>query len=187
MTMVRAIFVDRDGTINEEVDFLRHPDDVAIISGAAKAIAKLNEKNIPVIVVSNQSGIGKGIFGWEEYASVEKKIGDLLAEEGARIDDSFVCPYHEDGAGEYKCPDHTDRKPNPGMLLRAAAKHNIDLNQSWMIGDKKIDLLAGRNAGCRVALVRTGYGNTVDPRLADIVADDLAQAIEMIIDQISFG
>ena len=176
-----GIFIDRDGTLNEEVDFLCHPDDVVLIGGAARAIAMLNAKNIPVIIVTNQSGIGRGLFGWEEYGTVAKKIDELLALEGAHIDDSFVCPFHEDGRGEYRRSNHPDRKPGPGMLVNAAKKHKIDLKQSWMIGDKEIDMEAGRNAGCRVALVRTGYGNAVDPKIADIVADDLGQAIEAIL------
>jgi len=180
-----GIFIDRDGTLNEEVDFLCRPSDVVLIGGAAKAIAMLNARNIPVIIVTNQSGIGRGLYGWDEYGAVSKKIDELLALEGARIDDSFACPFHEDGRGDYRQPNHPDRKPRPGMLLKAAEKHKIDLYQSWMIGDKEIDMEAGRNAGCRVALVRTGYGNAVDPKIADIVSDDLGQAIEAILEIIA--
>jgi D-glycero-D-manno-heptose 1,7-bisphosphate phosphatase len=177
-----GIFIDRDGTLNEEVDFLCRPSDVVLIRGAAKAIAALNAKNIPVIIVTNQSGIGRGLYGWDEYGAVSKKIDELLSLEGAHIDDSFACPFHEEGLGEYRQPKHPDRKPEPGMLIKAAKKHQIDLKQSWMIGDKKIDIEAGRNAGCRAALVRTGYGNAVDPKIADIVADDLGQAIKAIME-----
>jgi len=176
-----GIFIDRDGTLNEEVDFLCRPDDVVLIGGAARAIAVLNAKSIPVIIVTNQSGIGRGLYGWEEYGAVAKKIDDLLALEGAHIDDSFACPFHEDGVGEYRQANHPDRKPMPGMLVRAAQKHKIDLARSWMIGDKEIDMEAGRRAGCRVALVRTGYGCAVNPKLADIVADNLGLAIEAIL------
>jgi D-glycero-D-manno-heptose 1,7-bisphosphate phosphatase len=176
-----AIFLDRDGTLNLEVDYLRRQEDVAITPGAAKAIAGLNAKNIPVIVITNQSGIGKGIFGWDEYQSVTKKIEELLALDGARIDDIYVCPFHKNAGGDYRHKDHPDRKPNPGMILKAAEKHHIDTNRSWMIGDKETDLEAGRNAGCRTALVLTGYGNTVNPELADITADDIGQAIEQIL------
>jgi len=176
-----GVFIDRDGTLNEEVDFLCRPSDVVLTKGAAKAIAKLNAKKIPVIIATNQSGIGRGLFGWEEYGAVAKRIDELLAMEGAHIDDSFACPFHEDGLGEYRLPDHPDRKPGPGMLLSAAKKHSIDLKRSWMIGDKESDMEAGRNAGCQVALVRTGYGGSVDPTIADIVSDDLGQAIEAIL------
>jgi D-glycero-D-manno-heptose 1,7-bisphosphate phosphatase len=167
--------------LNVEADYLRRPEDVAILPGAAAAIARLNKKNIPVIVVTNQSGIGRGLFGWAEYSAVMGKIGELLASEGAHIDDTYVCPFHEKAVGEYRHPSHPDRKPSPGMLLSAAEKHQIDLKRSWMIGDKEIDLEAGRNAGCRTALVRTGYGSQASPLLADIVADNLEQAIEQIL------
>jgi D-glycero-D-manno-heptose 1,7-bisphosphate phosphatase len=176
-----AIFLDRDGTLNLEVDYLRCPEDVSIIPGAAKAIARLNAMKIPVIVITNQSGIGRGVFGWKEYQSVAKKIEELLANDGAHIDDVYVCPFHENAENEYRHKDHPDRKPNPGMLFKAAEKHHIDTKRSWMIGDKEIDLEAGRSAGCRTALVLTGYGNTANPELADIVANNIEQAIEQIL------
>jgi len=176
-----AIFLDRDGTLNLEVDYLRRAEDVVLIPGAAKAIARLNEKNIPVVLITNQSGIGRGLFGWQDYQSVMKKIEDLLAHVGAHLDDAYVCPFHEDANGEYCHVNHPDRKPNPGMILKAAEKHCIDLGRSWMIGDKEIDMEAGRKAGCRTALVLTGYGKNVNPGLADIVADDLGQSIERIL------
>jgi D-glycero-D-manno-heptose 1,7-bisphosphate phosphatase len=167
--------------LNVEADYLRRPEDVVILPGAASAIARLNAKNIPVIVITNQSGIGRGLFGWAEYNAVMDKIGELLAGEGAHTDDTYVCPFHEGAVGEYHHANHPDRKPNPGMLLKAAEKHQIDLKRSWMIGDKEIDLEAGRNAGCHTALVRTGYGNSVNHELADLVADNLGQAIELIL------
>ena len=176
-----AIFLDRDGTLNLEVDYLRRPEDVSLIPGAPEAVARLNARNIPVIVVSNQSGIGRGLFGWEDYWSVMKKIDELLADAGARIDDAYACPFFENGQGDYRYDNHPDRKPNPGMILSASKKHHIDLERSWMIGDKESDLKAGRNAGCRTALVLTGYGKDVNPELANVVADDLGQAVEKII------
>ena len=176
-----AVFLDRDGTLNLEVDYLCRPDDVVLIPGAARAIARLNEKNILVILITNQSGIGRGLFSWQDYQTVMQKIEELLAHVGAHMDDSYVCPFHDDGNGEYRQTDHPDRKPNPGMIIKAAEKHHIDLTRSWMIGDKEIDLEAGRKAGCRTALVLTGYGKNVDPGLADIVADDLGQSIERIL------
>jgi D-glycero-D-manno-heptose 1,7-bisphosphate phosphatase len=179
-----AIFLDRDGTLNLEVDYLHRPEEVAIVPGAAKAIATLNAKKIPVIVITNQSGIGKGLFGWEEYRSVAKKIEELLARDGAYLDDVYVCPFHENAKNDYRCKDHPDRKPNPGMIFKAADKHRIDTKLSWMIGDKATDLEVGRNAGCRTALVLTGYGSTVNPELADIVANDMGQAIELILAQL---
>jgi len=176
-----AVFLDRDGTLNVETDYLHRPEDAVLFPGAAAAIARLNAVSVPVIVVTNQSGIGRGKYGWPEYQSVMERIGELLALEGAHLDDAYACPYFKGAVGEYRHPDHPDRKPNPGMLLKAAEKHGIDLTRSWMIGDKECDLEAGRRAGCRTALVLTGYGKGVDPKLADIVADDLAAAIDGIL------
>ncbi len=176
-----AVFLDRDGTINVEVDHLCRVEDVALLPGAAAAIARLNARAIPVVVVTNQSGIGRGRFGWNDYEQVMEHLAALLAEEGARWDAVYAAPHHPEGNGAYGHPNHPDRKPNPGMLLRAAAAHGLDLSRSWMIGDKEIDLLAGRNAGCRVALVRTGYGARMDASRADLVAADLPAAVEAIL------
>lgn len=176
-----AVFLDRDGTLNEEVDYLGHPDQLVMIPGAAEAVAKLNARGIPVVVVTNQSGIGRGKYGWQDFAAVMSRMGTLLALENARIDAVYASPHHEKGQGEYAVADHPDRKPNPGMFLKAAAEHELDLAGSWMVGDKAIDMEAGRRAGCRVALVRTGYGAEVDGTGADLVAADLAEAVDLIL------
>ena len=107
----------------------------------------------------------------------------LLARENAWIDAVYASPHHELALGEYAVADHPERKPNPGMLLRAAQEHGLDLARSWMVGDKALDLEAGRRAGCRVALVRTGYGARVDGSAADLVADNLPDAVERILSQ----
>jgi D-glycero-D-manno-heptose 1,7-bisphosphate phosphatase len=176
-----AVFIDRDGTLNEEVDYLHRPEEAILTREAGRAIAALNAREIPVVIVTNQAGIGKGKFGWEDYHAVMRRLDELLEVHGAHIDGAYVCPFHPDALEEYRHDDHPERKPNPGMLFRAAEEHEIDLAASWMIGDKDIDLEAGRNAGCRVALVRTGYGTEVDPALADFVAEDLAEAIDRIL------
>lgn len=179
--MKAAVFLDRDGTLNEEVGYLHRPQDVVLVQGAARAISRLNASGIPVIVVTNQAGIGRGKYGWEDFQAVMDRIAVLLEEERAHMDGVYAAPHHEKGLGEYAHPDHPDRKPNPGMLLRAAVEHDLDLSRSWMIGDKEIDLEAGRKAGCRVALVLTGYGKDVDPGLADLVAKDLPEAVTRIL------
>jgi D-glycero-D-manno-heptose 1,7-bisphosphate phosphatase len=112
-----------------------------------------------------------------------KRMELLLAEEHARIDAVYASPHHEQALGEYGVADHPERKPNPGMLLRAAEEHGLDLSRSWMVGDKALDLEAGRRAGCRVALVRTGYGSQVDGSAADLVANNLPEAVERILSQ----
>jgi len=176
-----ALFIDRDGTLNVEVDYLHKVEEVEIIPGAAAAVADLNRRGIPVVVITNQSGIGKGKFTWLQYGAVMGRIDDLLRAESARIDGAYVAPHHPEAKGEYRHPDHPDRKPNPGMLLRAADELGIDLSRSWMVGDKDIDLKAGRNAGCKVALVRTGYGPSVDASLADLVGASLPEVVEAIL------
>lgn len=176
-----AVFLDRDGTLNEEVDYLHRVEDVAIIPGAAQAIARLNALDIPVIVITNQSGIGRDLFGWDEYTAVMGRINELLAQEGAHLDGAYASPHHEKGQGVYRHADHPDRKPNPGMILRASEEHGIDLSRSWMIGDKESDVEAGHRAGCRSALVRTGYGSEGGPTRADLVATDLAEAVARIL------
>jgi D-glycero-D-manno-heptose 1,7-bisphosphate phosphatase len=176
-----AVFLDRDGTLNEEVDYLSDPELLVLVPGAATAVARLNAKGIPVVVVTNQSGIGRGKYTWQDFDAVMRRMDDLLALENAWIDAVYASPHHEKGEGEYAVIDHPERKPNPGMLQRAAEEHRLDLSRSWMIGDKDIDLEAGRRAGCQVALVRTGYGTEVDGALADLVAPDLPGALEQIL------
>ena len=179
--MKPAVFLDRDGTLNEEVGYLSRPEDLRLLPGAAAAVARLNARGIPVVIVTNQSGIGRGYYGWQEFEAVMGRMRELLAREGARVDAVYAAPHHERGEGGYAVADHPDRKPNPGMLQRAAEEHQLDLARSWMIGDKAIDVEAGRRAGCRACLVRTGYGSAEDAGGADLVAGDLAGAVERIL------
>lgn len=179
--MKPAVFLDRDGTLNEEVGYLAHPADLRLIEGAAGAVAKLNAKGIPVVVVTNQSGIGRGYYGWDEFQAVMDRLNELLALEGAHVDAVYAAPHHELGQGEFAQADHPDRKPNPGMLQRAASEHRLDLTRSWMVGDKAIDVEAGRRAGCRTCLVRTGYGSGELEAGADLVTSDLADAVQRIL------
>ena len=182
MPLRPAVFIDRDGTLNEEIGYLCRPEDVVLIPGAREAVARLNAAGIPVVVVTNQAGIGQGKYGWDDYRAVMARIDGLLAEGGARIDAAYAAAHHPRGIGEYRHPDHPDRKPNPGMLLQAAREHGLDLARSWMVGDKTLDLQAGRNAGCRAALVLTGYGREMDRGRADLVAEDLGEAVAGILE-----
>ncbi|HTL97618.1 MAG TPA: HAD-IIIA family hydrolase [Holophagaceae bacterium] len=179
--MKPAVFLDRDGTLNEEVGYLSRPEDLRLLPGAAAAVARLNARGIPVIVVTNQSGIGRGYYGWQDFEAVMGRMGELLEQENARFDAVYAAPHHEQGEGGYAVADHPDRKPNPGMLQRAAEEHGLDLARSWMIGDKAIDVEAGRRAGCRTCLVRTGYGQDEEGEGADLVAQDLAEAVGRIL------
>lgn len=154
-----ALFLDRDGVIVEEVIYLHRASDVALISGAANAIAGANRRGIPVVMISNQAGIGRGCYGWNDYYEVQRTMTEQLHRLGARIDGAFSCPHHPEGIGGYRHADHPARKPRAGMLLRAAELMHIDLRNSWIIGDKASDLAAGREAGLPGGvLVLTGHG-----------------------------
>ena len=156
-----ALFLDRDGVVVEEVDYLCRVEDIAMIPGAADVIGAANRLGIPVALVTNQSGIGQGRYGWNDFIAVQKAIVSLLDAESARLDAIYACPHHPNGKGEFLYPDHPARKPNPGMILRAAADLDLDLEMSWLVGDKTVDIEAARRAGLAGAmLVMTGYGAT---------------------------
>ena len=147
--------------IVEEVGFLARPSQLRLIPGSARALALLNARDVPVVVVTNQSGVARGYFTEEDVAAVSSALDSLLAREGARVDRYEFCPHHlEEGIGPFKkdCP---RRKPNPGMLLDAAKALDLDLGRSFLIGDRVSDLQAAQRAGCRGILVRTGYGAKV--------------------------
>ena len=178
--MEKAVFLDRDGTINEEKDYLFRPEEFAFIPGAPEAIARLKNAGFLVIVVTNQSGVARGYFGVDDVRRLHDHLQRLLAEAGTAIDGFYLCPHHpEHGVGEYKT-ECDCRKGRPGMLLQAAAEHNIDLRRSFMVGDKLADVEAGRAAGCRPILVLTGYGQSEVEKLpageVPVVADLSAAA-----------
>jgi D-glycero-D-manno-heptose 1,7-bisphosphate phosphatase len=159
-----AVFLDRDGVIVDEVQYLSSPDQLVLIPRAADAIARLNQHGIPVVVVTNQAGVARGYFPEERLTAIHRRLDELLAAGGARIDRYEYCPHHPtEGLPPYRV-DCACRKPRPGMLLRAATALGLDLSRSVMIGDKLSDLQAGIAAGCRVILVRTGYGFELEVR-----------------------
>jgi len=154
-----ALFLDRDGAIVVEAHYLHKVEDVALIPGAAATIAAANANGIPVIFVTNQAGIGYGYFDWPDFFAVQEQIFSDLAAEGAFVDAVYACPFHEKGKPPYDHADHPARKPNPGMLLKAARDMNIDLGQSWIVGDRAGDLAAGKRAGIKGGVhVLTGHG-----------------------------
>jgi D-glycero-D-manno-heptose 1,7-bisphosphate phosphatase len=180
-----AVFLDRDGTLIEEVNYLAHPEQVRLLPGAAAAVGRLNGAGVPVVVVTNQAGVARGFFPEARVAEVHNHLDELLRAAGARIDGYFVCPHHPtEGIAGFRLACEC-RKPKPGLLRRAARELNLDLARSCMIGDKDSDLEAGARAGCRPVLVRTGYGATIDPAAfpADWavlgVVDSLAEAVEL--------
>ncbi len=156
----KAVFLDRDGTINRYVGFLKRIEDFQLIDGAAEAVRRINQSGYLAIVVTNQPVIARGDVTWDELKLIHRKMETLLGEKGAYIDDIFVCPHHPDKGfpnevPAYKC-DCDCRKPKPGLLLQAAEKYNIDMTESWMIGDRPQDIQAGQAAGCRTAVVSEG-------------------------------
>ena len=154
-----ALFLDRDGVVVEDTGYLFRAEEVALIPGAAEVIALANRLGIPVIEVTNQAGIARGYYGWDEFVEVEDAMAAALKSGGAAIDAAFACPFHREGIAPWVHPAHPARKPRPGMLLAAQRWLNLDLGSSWMVGDKQSDLESARNAGLRGGLhVLTGHG-----------------------------
>ncbi len=158
-----AVFVDRDGVVVEDPGYLCRVADIRYIEGALESIGALNRAGLPVVMVSNQAGVGRGYYGWAEFQNVQDAMEKELYACGAWLDGVWACGYHPDALVEgYRADNHTHRKPNPGMLQDAARTMNLSLRQSWMVGDKPCDIEAGLNAGVHAALhVETGYGKMV--------------------------
>lgn len=154
-----ALFLDRDGAMIEEKHYLSDPAGVVLDPGTAPLVKRCNAANVAVVIVTNQAGIARDYYGWDAFARVQDKLLADLAADGARIDAVFACGHHENGIGDYRHPSHPARKPNPGMMLRAHALLGVDLQASWVIGDRAGDLQAGRNAGLAGGIhVLTGHG-----------------------------
>ena len=177
----KAIFLDRDGTINKYVGFLRDIGSFELIDGVSEAIKRINNSDYLAIVATNQPVIARGEVTYEQLKQIHNKMETLLGQEGAFLDDIFFCPHHPDKGFPGEIPElkircHC-RKPEPGLLLEAAEKYNIDLANSWMIGDGEADIKAGTNAGCRTVLIGSGdrlFGQT-------FTAGSLPDAVEMIL------
>lgn len=152
-----AAFLDRDGVLNVDRGYTHKPDDLEWIDGARDMIKSLNESNYYVIVVTNQAGVARGYYTLDDVAAFHAAMREELAQDGAYIDAFYACPYHADGNVEtFTVANHPDRKPNPGMLLRAAQEWPIDMSRSFMIGDKKSDVAAGTAASVPVCYYRNG-------------------------------
>jgi D-glycero-D-manno-heptose 1,7-bisphosphate phosphatase len=144
----------------EDTGYLCRVDDIVLIPGAAKVIAAANRHGTPVVLVTNQSGIGRGYYSWTEFEHVQDALLAILAAQGATIDAVYACAHHPQAEGDLAHPDHPARKPNPGMLLQAASALALDLKSSWLIGDKADDIEAAKRAGIAGALlVATGHGS----------------------------
>ena len=175
--MRRAAFLDRDGTINLEKEYLYRVDEFEFVPGAPEGIRLLNKAGFFVAVVTNQSGVARGYYTEEDVENLHRFISAELAKIGAFVDAWMYCPHYPLGEGKYAV-ECSCRKPLPGILLEAARKFDIDLSVSVMIGDKLTDMETARAAGCRAALVRSGYGSLEESKLFSGVEvfDDLFNA-----------
>lgn len=183
--MKRAVFLDRDGVITQEPPHYAHKlSQLALISKSAKAVRLLNENGFIVIVVCNQAGIARGYYREEDMILFNQAMKENLAKEGAHIDAIYYCPHHPEAKIERYRVACDCRKPRPGMLTRAEKELDIDLRQSFMVGDKISDIEAGERVGCKTVMVKTGYGveelknNRIE---CNYVADDLYDAAEHIL------
>jgi D-glycero-D-manno-heptose 1,7-bisphosphate phosphatase len=179
-----AVFLDRDGTIIEEVHYLSDPGRVRLLPRTAEALRRLHAAGFARVVVTNQSAIGRGMISEERLHQIHHEMNRQLAAEGTAVDVIYFCP--EVPAGDDRSViEHGDRKPGPGMLIRAAEELGLDLGASWMVGDMLSDILAGINARCRGSiLVRSGKGLSAAESTLDIpyqVADDLLAATDLIL------
>ena len=162
----KAVFLDRDGTINKYVGFLRNIDDFELIDGVSEAIKKINQSGYLAIVVTNQPVIARGEVSWEKLNEIHKKMATLLGKNGAYVDAIYICPHHPDKGFEGERPEYKIdcdcRKPKPGLLRQAAKDFNIDLSQSIMIGDSDRDVEAGEAAGCKSVKVEQNISHGVE-------------------------
>ena len=183
----RAIFLDRDGTMNVSKGFISKADDFELIPGTIEAIKAINKSCALAIVITNQPVIARGECSFEELHNIHNKLKTLLGEKGAFVDDIFYCPHHPDKGFEGEVPelkfDCECRKPKTGMIDEAVKKYNIDLSKSYMVGDSTMDLETARNAGIKSVLVNTGFAGNDGKydRSCDIEADNLFDAVEKII------
>ena len=180
----RAVFLDRDGTINVEKSYLINVDEFEFIHGVPEALKKLQDAGFLLVVVTNQAGIARGYFSSEQVEKLNSYMAGLLEQYGVTLAGIYFCPHHPTcGQGEYLV-DCDCRKGKPGMLLQAANELSIDLTTSFMVGDKLADIQAGQAAGCKTFLVKTGYGKDFEKASATYgakIVDDLVAAVDILI------
>jgi D-glycero-D-manno-heptose 1,7-bisphosphate phosphatase len=185
----RAVFVDRDGTLNEDIGYVSTAEELVIYPWAAEAVRLINESGLLTVVITNQSGIARGMYSEPILGSIHSRMIEELARKGARIDAVYYCPHHpEAGDARYRAACEC-RKPRTGMLDKAAREHDVDLARSFVIGDKASDIKLAENAGARAALVLTGYGRETLahpdrwPCAPEIVAENLLEAVKRILER----
>lgn len=180
----KAIFLDRDGTINKYVGFLRDKKDFELLDGVAEAIKKINKSGYLCIVVTNQPVIARGEITEEELHEIHNKMETMLGYKGAYVDSIYYCPHHPDRGYEGEIIDLKRdcecRKPKPGMLLKAAKDYNIDLGNSWMVGDSVIDIMAGKAAGCKTALINKDFEMS-EKFIGNLVVSNILEFVEEVV------
>jgi D-glycero-D-manno-heptose 1,7-bisphosphate phosphatase len=176
MTQRRFVLLDRDGTLIVERNYLSDPRDVELLHGTTKGLRQLSELGLGLLLITNQSGVGRGYFDESRLDLVHQQLVTLLASEGVRLDGIYYCPHTpEEGCG---C-----RKPNPGLVAIASSEHGFDPRSSFVVGDNSCDIELGRNVGATTILVRTGYGGSIGVERAskpDFVAKDMWRAAQLI-------
>lgn len=182
-----AVFLDRDGTISEEVGYIRDPDQFQLMPKSAEAVKLMNERGLKVIVITNQAGVAKGYFPEDMVSRVHKKMEKTLSNQGAFLDGVYYCPHHPEGVVETYRKTCECRKPASGLLKKASEEHAIDLSRSYMVGDKVADVECAHGMGVKGILVLTGYGKdelkkikAAKIRGPEYVADDILDAVSWI-------
>lgn len=179
--MHAAAFLDRDGTLIHDAHYLADPEGVRLLPGAAAAVRRLNEAGLPVFLVTNQSGIGRGYFSEQAYLAVHQRVVDLLAAHGARLDGAYHCPDAPNGSGSTSC-----RKPGPEMFLHAAREHDLDVAASFYVGDRLRDVIPAEQLGGTAILVRSPESELEEAHALGFisVADSLEEAVDVILGMI---
>jgi D,D-heptose 1,7-bisphosphate phosphatase len=177
----RAVFLDRDNTLVYDPGYLSNPLEVRLLDGVIEGLSILTKAGFRLVIVTNQAGIARGYFNESAVSAVNNEAMRQLAQAGVSIDAAYYCPYHPEGIVEPFNQNHPDRKPNPGMLLRAAKDLNIDLTRSWMIGDRVHDSEAGKRAGCRTVRILSSEKQPLeDDSTTDFFCFNMVEAANMI-------
>lgn len=180
----KTVFLDRDGTINVEKNYLYRPEEFEFIPKVPEAIVRLNNAGYQVIVVSNQAGVARGYYSEDDVIKLHQYVNEQLSKYKAHIDGFYYCPHHPDaGIGKYKMKCHC-RKPETGLFEKACEDFDVNIEDSWMIGDNIGDIKAGNNFHLKTILVRTGYGSQLEKEgfhLFQYIADDLYDAVNNIV------